>query len=101
MLFYSKNNCIARGSGNLDLGNQFRKSKFYSCRTITNYMINDSALIRIAAAMDFFFNDDCMRILAETVDGSYQLEGIDIVENENYQHALMKLLVLPISKIIS
>ena len=45
-------------------------------------MINDSALIRISSGYGFLFNDDCMRILAETVDGSYQLEGIDIVENE-------------------
>ncbi len=92
VILLEKNNCIARGSGNLDLGTNLGRVSFIPVGTITNYMINDSALIRIAAAMDFFFNDDCMRILAETVDGSYQLEGIDIVENENYQHALMKLL---------
>ena len=65
-----ENNCIARGSGNLDLVTNLGRVSFIPVGTITNYMINDSALIRIAAAMDFFFNDDCMRILAETVDGS-------------------------------
>ncbi len=92
VILLDKNNCIGKGSGDLDLGTNLGRVTFTPIGTITHYMLNDSAVIRIAAAMDFFFNDDCMRIIAETIDGAYQLEGIDIVENTNYQHALMKLL---------
>jgi len=55
-------------------------------------MLIDSAVINIAATLNFYFNDECMRIMTEIVDGSYELEGVDIIENLNYQHALMNIL---------
>ncbi len=92
VIFLEKNNCIGRGNGVLDLGTNLGRVSFFPIGTITNYMLNDSATIQIAASLDFYFNDECMRIMAEVVDGSYHLEGIDIVENMNYQHALMSIL---------
>ncbi len=92
IIYLEKNNCVGKGEGILDLGTNLGRVTFFPIGTITNYMLNDSAVIRIAASMDFYFNDECMRLMAEVVDGSYQLEGIDIVENLNYQHALMNIL---------
>ena len=92
IIYLEKNNCIGKGDGVLDLGTNLGRVTFFPVGTITNYMYNDSAVIKIAASLDFYFNEECMRIMAEIVDGSYQLEGVDIVENLNYQHALMNIL---------
>lgn len=94
VIYLEKNTCIGRGDGLLDLGTNLGRVSFIPIGNINNYMLADSALIRIAASLDFYYNDNCMRIMAETVDGSYKLEGIDIVENLNYQHALMHILGL-------
>jgi len=92
VIYLNKNQCIGKGDGLLDLGTNLGRVSFIPIGNIINYMLIDSAVINIAATLNFYFNDECMRIMTEIVDGSYELEGVDIIENLNYQHALMNIL---------
>ena len=91
-IYLNKNACIGKGEGMLDLGTNLGRVEFIPIGNITNYMLVDSAIIRMAATLNFYFNEECMRIMTEELNGAYQLDGIEIVDNLNYQHTLMNLL---------
>ena len=92
ILYLDKKNCIAKGEGKLDMGTNFGRVEFIPMGSIVNFIREDSAIIKISAAMDFFFNDDCMKLFADLIENSAELEGLDISECQNYHTALKELL---------
>ena len=92
ILYLDKKNCIARGEGELDLGASFGRVDFKPMGSIVNYMREDSAIIKVAVAMDFFFNEDCMKLFSNMIESSAGLDGIDILEMPHYHIALKEIL---------
>jgi hypothetical protein len=92
ILYLDKINCIAKGEGKLDIGSDFGRVSFIPMGSIVNFMREDSAIIKISAAMDFFFNDDCMKMFADKIESAASLEGLDISECQNYHIALKEIL---------
>jgi hypothetical protein len=87
-----KKNCITRGEGKLDLGTNLGRVTFIPMGNITHYIRDDSAIINIALAIDFYFNDVAMEMMTEHIASSHDLEGIDVMELPHYQTALKELM---------
>lgn len=83
--------CISKGEGTLNLGTNFGRMEFLPVGTVMHYMQQDSAVIQLAASLDFYFNDECMKLISNTIANA-NLESIDIVDNTNYQNALLTIL---------
>jgi hypothetical protein len=88
----NKKNCIAKGEGKLDLGTNLGRVSFVPIGHIINFIQEDSAIISIALAIDFYFNDDAMKIMADRVEASQSLQGIDILDLPHYLTALREIM---------
>ncbi len=86
------NSCVSRGEGILNLGTKFGRMTFTPVGSVVHYMQQDSAAISLSAALDFYFNEESMKIMYNTMANASDLSAIDIVDNTNYQNALLTLL---------
>lgn len=87
----SKTECIARGSGAIDMGAKLGRISFSTLGTVVNYMKADSAEMSLTTAIDFFFNEQALKIMGKTIEES-SLDFIDPWENEDYELALRTIL---------
>lgn len=92
VVYLDPKNCIAKGEGQLDLGTNFGRMEFVPMGSITNYIEQDSAEIDVSASVDFYFNEDCMKLMSDYIESSQNLEPVDVVESNSYQTALLEIL---------
>jgi hypothetical protein len=92
IVMLDKKNCIARGEGKLNLGTNLGRISFIPMGNITHYIQDDSAIINIAIAIDFLFNDVSMGIMSKHIASSHKLSGIDVLGLPHYQTALKELM---------
>ena len=92
IVYLDKKKCISRGEGKLDLGTNMGRVNFYPIGNIVNYIQQDSATIDISVVIDFFFSSEAMSLMADYIETSYNLQGIDVMEMPHYQTALKELL---------
>jgi hypothetical protein len=88
----SKKDCIARGEGRLDLGTNMGRVQFIPIGNAINYIQQDSAAIKIATVIDFFFSGDAMGVVTDYIESAYHLQGVDVLETRHYQTALKELM---------
>ena len=88
----NKKNCIAKGEGRLDLGTNLGRVTFIPMGEITNYIREDSAVVNIAVAIDFLFDDNAMKIMADNIGASPNLEGIAVMDIPHYKTALKEIM---------
>ena len=88
----NKKNCETRGEGKLDLGTNLGRVSFIPMGNITHYIREDSAVINIALAIDFYFNDASMEIMADQIASAHNLEGIDVTGLPHYLTALKEIM---------
>ncbi len=82
--------CITKGFGKLDLGINLKSVDINAIGNITYNSNNDSTLLSVFLGMNFFFNEEALRILAEKLFNSFPpLEGV--VYGNDYEKALMEL----------
>lgn len=87
----SKTECISRGSGTIDMGAKLGRVEFSTLGTVVNYMKADSAEMSLTTAINFFFNDQSMKVMSKHIDDAY-LDFIDPWEDEDYELALKTML---------
>ncbi|MBO4646260.1 MAG: hypothetical protein J5642_07075 [Bacteroidales bacterium] len=87
----SKTECISRGSGTIDMGAKLGRVDFATLGTVVNYMKADSATMSLTTTIDFFFNENAMKIMNKHIDEA-SLDFIDPWDNEDYQLALKTIL---------
>ncbi len=87
----SKTECIARGSGTIDMGAKLGRVDFSTLGTVVNYMKADSAEMSLTTAINFFFNDQAMKILNKHIEEA-SLDFIDPWEDEDYELAIKTIL---------
>jgi hypothetical protein len=92
ILSLNKKNCIAKGEGKLDLGTNLGRVSFIPVGNIVNFIQEDSAIVNIALAIDFYFTDDAMKTMVDKIDASQSLQGIDILDLSHYQTALREIM---------
>lgn len=92
IIYMDSKNCIAKGEGKLNLGTNFGRMEFVPMGSITDYISEDSAVIDVSASLDFFFNENCMKLMSDYMESSQNLEPLDIIESNSYKTALLEIL---------
>lgn len=92
MMILNKNNCICTGNGTIDMGAKLGRIDFNTNGEIVNFMKADSAEMHLTTSIDFFFNEESMKVLNRHLDNSPTLEFLDVSEDENYEMAIRNML---------
>jgi hypothetical protein len=88
---YNKD-CIAIGEGAIDMGAKLGRVEFSTQGQIVNYMLADSAKMNLTTSIDFFFNDEAMKIMNEYFANAKELKFINPNSDKNYAQALLNIL---------
>jgi hypothetical protein len=86
------NRCLVYGEGKINLGNDFGQLKMETVGNATYNLNNDSASINILAAVDFYFTDDALKVMAEQLQGAVNLEPSDDIGKPAYEKGLAELI---------
>lgn len=65
------NECIARGQGKLEMGLDLGQLELTPLGTVEHNMNNDSTKFNLFLGMDFFFSDECLRIMADKLTNHF------------------------------
>lgn len=87
----SKTECISRGSGVIDMGAKLGRVEFSTLGTVVNFMRADSAEMSLTTSIDFFFNENAMKVMSKHINEA-DLDFIDVWEDEEYELALRTIL---------
>ena len=84
------NECIARGQGKLNMGMDFGQVELTPLGTVEHNMNNDSTKFKLFLGLDFFFNDECLRIMADRLTNHFP--PLDpVFYGTEYEKALIEL----------
>ena len=84
------NECIAQGQGRLNMGMDFGQVELTPLGTVTHNMNNDSTKFKLFLGIDFFFNDECLRVMADKLANHFP--PLDAVfYGTEYEKALIEL----------
>lgn len=92
MITLDKYNCVSTGSGAIDMGTKLGRIDFNTNGTIANYMRADSAVMHLTTSIDFFFNDESMKVMNNTLDAEQNLEFADVSNDLAFELALINIL---------
>ena len=92
MMTLNTNNCISTGKGTIDMGTKLGRIDFNTNGEIVNYMKADSADMHLTTSIDFFFNEESMKVLNRHLDNSSSLDFLDVSEDESYEMALRNMM---------
>lgn len=85
-------NCVTTGVGKIDMGAKLGRVKFVTNGTIVNFMSADSAEMHLVTSIDFFFNDESMKLMNKALDNATSLNFVDVSNDEAYDQALYNIL---------
>lgn len=88
----NKKDCIAKGTGAINMGAKLGRIDFITNGSITNDMKADSASMNLTTSIDFFFNEKSMNVLTDALQESYTLDFVDYSDNDDYDMALLNIL---------
>lgn len=84
--------CVATGVGAIDMGAKLGRVDFHTNGSIVNFMSADSAEMHATTSIDFFFNDESMRLMNKDLENSTSLNFVDVSEDAAYDQALYDIL---------
>lgn len=88
----NKNDCIATGTGAIDMGAKLGRVDFVTTGTIVNFMKADSAEMHLTTSINFFFNENAMKVMNKTFENETTLDFFDPSNDEAYDEALFTIL---------
>lgn len=92
IIMLNKKTCVASGLGQINLGAKLGAIDMFTFGKIQSYMAIDSTTIDLAASINFFFNEELLKIISDYIEGSTNLEGIDVADNDRYHEAIVHIL---------
>ncbi|MDR2972168.1 MAG: hypothetical protein LBU83_09605 [Bacteroidales bacterium] len=84
--------CISTGEGAIDMGAKLGRVEFNTHGQVVNYMQADSAIMHLTTSINFFFNDESMKIMNEYFANAQDLKFVDPNEDKNYTQSLINIL---------
>jgi hypothetical protein len=84
--------CISVGEGTIDLGTKLGRIDFNTHGQVINYMRADSAEMRLTTSIDFFFNNDAMKIMNEYFSNAKDVKYVDPRADLHYIQSLINIL---------
>lgn len=92
IIMLNKKSCVASGTGQINMGTKLGAIDMFTYGKIQSYMTVDSTTIDLAASINFFFSEELLKMISDYIEGSSNLEGIDVVDNERYHEAINHIL---------
>jgi len=86
------NECISVGEGAIDMGAKLGRIDFNTYGQVVNYMQVDSATMRLTTSIDFFFNDEALKIMNEHFANAKDVNFVNPLEDKNYTLSLINIL---------
>ena len=86
------NNCIAIGEGAIDMGTKLGRIDFNTHGQVVNYMHADSAVMHLTTSIDFFFNNEAMKIMNEYFANAKEVNFVNPDADKNYVQSLINIL---------
>jgi len=84
--------CISIGEGAIDMGAKLGRIDFNTYGQVVNYLQVDSAEMRLTTSIDFFFNDDAMKIMNDYFTNLQDVKFLDTNTDEIYNQSLINIL---------
>ena len=84
--------CISIGDGTIDMGAKLGRIDFNTYGQVINYMFADSATMHLTTSIDFFFNDEAMKIMNEHFANAKDVKVVNTQEDKNYIQSLKNIL---------
>lgn len=81
--------CILQGEGSVNLTGDLGRVTMNSAGRVTCQTVTDSTFLNIMTALDFFFSEEAMKVMADDLNAA-DLKGMDI-SNINYTKPLREL----------
>lgn len=92
IIMLNKKTCVASGLGQIKLGAKLGAIDMFTFGKIQSFLMLDSTTIALASALNFLFSEELLKIFSDYIEGSSNLEGIDVVDNERYHEAIIQIL---------
>lgn len=83
--------CIVYGEGKLNFGSDLGQLQLQTVGTVLNNLNNDSTSFDILAAIDFFFNEDAMKIMTDQLSTNASLKATQDVGRQTYERGLTEI----------
>jgi len=83
--------CTVYGEGKINIGGEFGQLKMVTVGNASYNLNNDSASIEVMAALDFYFLDDAVKMMADQLQGAVSLEATEDVGRPAYETGLAEL----------
>ena len=83
--------CLVYGEGKLDFGSDFGQLSLKVVGNVMNNLNNDSTQFDVLAAINFFFNDDAIKIMSEQISTNPSLLATQDVGRPTFEHGLTEL----------
>jgi hypothetical protein len=84
--------CFSTGEGAIDMGAKLGRIDFNTHGQVVNYMRAESAEMALTTSIDFFFNDEAMKIMNEYFANTQDVNFVDPHADENYIQSLINIL---------
>jgi hypothetical protein len=88
---FHKSNCIAYGEGKLNLGVELGQIKLSTYGNITVNLINRDVMLDVLLGIDFMFDQNALKLMANKIDSFPSLEGVDI-NRKNFVKSLNEIM---------
>ena len=75
------NECAAYGEGNLQFGADLGQVKLSLNGNIKHQIISDTNNLSMVLGIDFFFADNCLKLISQSIEKSTSLQGINLSSN--------------------
>jgi hypothetical protein len=85
------NKCLVYGEGRLNFGSDFGQLSFNTVGSVTNNLNNDSTGFDILAAIDFYFNDDALKIFSDQIANNASIPATQDLGRKTYERGLTEL----------
>lgn len=87
-----KSDCISIGTGAIDMGAKLGRVDFVTNGNIINYMKADSAEMNLTTSINFFFNEEAMKVMNKVIENTTTLDFFDPSSDEAYIEAIYNIL---------
>ncbi|MBL0256933.1 MAG: hypothetical protein IPQ03_05125 [Bacteroidetes bacterium] len=83
--------CLVYGEGKLDFGSDFGQLSLKVVGNVMNNLNNDSTQFDVLGAVNFFFNEDAIKIMSEQISTNPSLLATQDVGRSTFEHGLAEL----------
>ena len=84
-------NCIVYGEGKVDFGSDLGQMELKTVGNVTNNLNNDSTNFKILAAVDFFFNEDALKVMSTQLSTNAMLKPTLDAGQLTYERGITEL----------